>query len=69
MEPSRDPKTAYNQEKTSAAVRDFYLLMSLALKDLLNPEQENRFRRYLEQDLTLARIWATWQEAVARADR
>ena len=46
---------------TPEVQEEFGLLMSLALDDLLDASEQQRFQGYLERYPTLARQWRSWQ--------
>ncbi|MEM7129979.1 MAG: hypothetical protein AAF702_26855 [Chloroflexota bacterium] len=50
-----------NPEGDYPASDDFFLLMSMALDDMLSQEESERFHRYMEQDPSLAAEWQRWQ--------
>lgn len=55
-----------NQQNKEVDESRFFLLMSLALDDLLSDEEETEFVRLLEQSPHLANEWQVWRELDAQ---
>ncbi len=52
----------WGDHPTEAQDEEFFLLMSLALDDLLDDEQQATFSGYLNHFSTFASLWAEWQQ-------